>query len=508
MIKSKVILIYKWQLLILSSIILLFNSCKKTELVSPSLPEGVESDFFNESSNAGGLVKRLADHLKEHNASRHFVKDIANQEGIPVWNKTLSETKNNTTVVLLPLVLKDKKYVNSFILFKIKDEQITSQLVQGGNYDKYTYAADLIAIKFMELNTAVFGATDFVATNKNVFNIGSVETKLGKGPLEIRLTTHDVTTSARPQIENTLSASQQLTTTGITTTGTSAIVLKKCTGVVYMQSGTVVSTSGDLSCGPTIIDNSPGTPITPIPTTPTTPTTPTGGGGGCKCLPANPTLPPVKPVIFITSTDAEPDFTISDYDPDIYWWNDNTTTFPPQALPKWLDVFNNYPKDPITGCDMPAPDVYKLVGGSLLTAYNSNPIKYANACALRVSRALNYSGVTIPFISGQTSKGADGKYYFISSAKLFNWMTKTFGPATISVSKSQGGTNGANFNSYLTGKKGIYMMQASWPSKFGALGHGTLYDGAHCIKSSDCSHYSDYFDAEGGVEKIVLWKLN
>ena len=50
---------------------------------------------------------------------------------------------------------------------------------------------------------------------------------------------------------------------------------------------------------------------------------------------------------------------------------------------------------------------------------------YVNACALRVSRALNYSGVTIPNIANHTFQGSDGKYYFLSSAKLYNWMIKT-----------------------------------------------------------------------------------
>lgn len=161
-----------------------------------------------------------------------------------------------------------------------------------------------------------------------------------------------------------------------------------------------------------------------------------GGGGG-----ANSGTPSV-----------EFDPNITNNDPDIFWWNDNTTAYPPQTLPTWNNMFANYPKD-ANGNDMPAPQVYSLVGGQVLSMYNSNPNAYANACALRVSRALNYSSVTIPNITNHTFQGSDGKYYFLSSAQ------------------------------------------------FGALGHTTLFDGNPCI-GNHC-----YFDAPGGVEKIVLWKL-
>jgi hypothetical protein len=46
-------------------------------------------------------------------------------------------------------------------------------------------------------------------------------------------------------------------------------------------------------------------------------------------------------------------------------------------------------------------------------------------------------------------------------------------------------------------------MQASYPGKFGALGHATLYNGSSCVGGIEHC----YLNAEGGVNKINIWKL-
>jgi Type VI secretion system (T6SS), amidase effector protein 4 len=185
--------------------------------------------------------------------------------------------------------------------------------------------------------------------------------------------------------------------------------------------------------------------------------------------------------------------------------------FPPQTLPRWDSVYKYYPKKP-DGTEMCGSEVYELIGGDVLA--NKPPSE--NACALRVSLALNYSGITIPNIVGQTYKGEDNKNYFFSSAKLFNFLKKTFtippNPTNSidSLSKSQGGIDGVNFPTLLNGKKGIYLMQSSYPRKFGALGHASLWNNNTCMQH-DCGDgltNGCYFNGAGGVEKIFLWKLN
>jgi RHS repeat-associated protein len=172
------------------------------------------------------------------------------------------------------------------------------------------------------------------------------------------------------------------------------------------------------------------------------------------------------------------------------------------SLPSFDEMNKNYPKDE-NGNDLPSSDVYSLVGGDIEKLYNSDPDNYANACALRISRALNYSGIAIPQISNKTFKGGDGKNYFLSSGKLLDWMVSTFGKPNLKLKGADGGIDGSQFQSKLIGIKGLFIMQASYPRKFGALGHATLYNGSSCIGGEEHC----YFNAEGGVQTINIWKL-
>ncbi|MFF5382054.1 T6SS effector amidase Tae4 family protein [Pedobacter suwonensis] len=203
-----------------------------------------------------------------------------------------------------------------------------------------------------------------------------------------------------------------------------------------------------------------------------------------------------------SSVSAEAIPNLSDTDPEVAAWND-----PPQAqygvkvAPSYSTMYANYPKNS-TGGDMPAPDVYTLVGGNILSLYQSNPVAYANACALRVSRALNYSGIAIPYIPGETTSGADGKYYFVSSAHLYNYVKQIFSTTDkVELTAADGGPQGTLFRGKLKNIKGLYIMQPNYPSKFGAMGHATLWTGSMAIGGHD------YFNANGGTAKVTVWKL-
>lgn len=132
-----------------------------------------------------------------------------------------------------------------------------------------------------------------------------------------------------------------------------------------------------------------------------------------------------------------------------------------------------------------------------------------NSCAIRLSRALNYSGITIPFIQNKTKLGADGKYYFTFASDANNWMKKTFGTnTTVGI----GPNNSSHFNyksceilpklttsdNPLLGKKGIFSMvssDSSWSS-----GHcDLLYPNSSCL--NNC-HF------EGPILYIDVWELN
>jgi hypothetical protein len=170
-----------------------------------------------------------------------------------------------------------------------------------------------------------------------------------------------------------------------------------------------------------------------------------------------------------------------------------TMNNPSNSLPTYQKMYDNYPKDE-NGDDLKAKKVYELVGGDVLKLFNTFPEDYQNACALRVSYALNKSGVNIP--KGKTTvKGEDGKNYYLSAAELNKWLFSYFGKPDLELSK--------NFKENLNGNKGIYVMIPNYPGDqgFGASGHATLFTGTDCI-SSLC-----YLNAKRGVYRVYLWSL-
>jgi hypothetical protein len=147
-----------------------------------------------------------------------------------------------------------------------------------------------------------------------------------------------------------------------------------------------------------------------------------------------------------------------------------------QTKPSWDNVFKNYPKNS-SGGDLDVSNVCALIGGELS---NSG---ITNACAIRVSRALNYSGITIPEIVGQTKKGGDGKNYFLYASHLKNWLSKVLGPPDIHKKVSEIGIDPSKYYDHLIGiqNRGIYIMKPKSAESFGATGHATLWGGLDWI---------------------------
>jgi len=155
-----------------------------------------------------------------------------------------------------------------------------------------------------------------------------------------------------------------------------------------------------------------------------------------------------------------------------------------------------------------ADNVFGHVGGDVWQARLDYPSLTTNTCALKVSIALNGAGIIIPQIttaSGNpgTLKGADGKYYFLNAKSLNAWMRKTFGTSPTNsnhfhYTAADGGANGENFPSLLSGKKGIYSMisnDPSWSSGHADILLGNLTCAAGC-----------YF--QGPVQYIDVWVLD
>ncbi|HNX44315.1 MAG TPA: T6SS effector amidase Tae4 family protein [Bacteroidales bacterium] len=150
----------------------------------------------------------------------------------------------------------------------------------------------------------------------------------------------------------------------------------------------------------------------------------------------------------------------------------------PLALPLFLDMIKNYP------AGQTSEEVYKLIGGKVYQNYKGNPTAYANSCALRISRALNYSGAEIPFVKDQTGSGSDGKWYFYKIKDLKNYLTSTYGPPDLTGNEAS-----------MANQHGIILFQdCGW---LDATGHIDLWDG------NSCAHKC-YWDQCGNAS---LWLL-
>ena len=533
---------------------LLHQSCKKTDtLVSEDeiKSEQKAADFFKLPPNTSPVLKRIANELERQNKTKEFITAFINKEGFPIWNKASIETytrkiKNSSTTdfdtegltdttVLIPLVVNEDEWVHGFIWAKITDT-VALKVFRQHDYINFPFQTPVIshnitsaedfALRMMQMDNDVFGHTVFAVKDKRLFNNSTDYNDTGNINRVVDIGTSVGNVTANGNDVNSLIhlvcvTIYTTTTTYNCTTPTYSDCIPTCDRCPKWCSTS--STTSEIECYTVYEEEGGGWPIMPGGGSGGGGNPPGGGGNQPPCVSFSATM--VNSIVPIecdpgpggnpwppVSRHAEFNSLITNNDPDIQWWYDNSTDFPPQLLPSWNTMNTNFPKK-TDGTEMCGADVYSLIGGQILA--NMPPGPNPNACALRVSRALNYSGIIIPVIPGHTYQGTDGKNYFLSSAKLYNFMKKTFKippNATNSIesfSKSQGGPDGINFSSLLTGKKGIYMMQASYPGNFGALGHATLYNGTSCVHNTcDVFHDGCYFNAIGGVEKITLFKLN
>ncbi len=130
-----------------------------------------------------------------------------------------------------------------------------------------------------------------------------------------------------------------------------------------------------------------------------------------------------------------------------------------------------------------AEEVFKLIGGKVEANH------FANSCAIRVSRSLNYSGHSVTYIPPNlTVSGGDGKWYIYRVVELIKYLENNFGSPDIVVKNKP-------FQRELKGKKGIIIFEVdAWND---ASGHATLWDGVAC--SDKC-----YFPLS---KKVMLWEL-
>ena len=138
--------------------------------------------------------------------------------------------------------------------------------------------------------------------------------------------------------------------------------------------------------------------------------------------------------------------------------------------PKFLSIWGSFKS---VYADGKVTSVGNKIGGKVKQNIDlgvTDPtLGFTNACALRMSYALNYSGMSIPRGNWKTVSGADNKWYIYRVKDLLTYINHSLGKPdkVIKNPKPQD----------FSGLQGILIFNVSWSD---ATGHATLWDGQTC----------------------------
>lgn len=164
-----------------------------------------------------------------------------------------------------------------------------------------------------------------------------------------------------------------------------------------------------------------------------------------------------------------------------------------KTLPSFSQLLQNYPHEG-------GPEVPKaLIGGDVNAAW------ITDTCAIRMSRALNYSGFPIP-ARGHSKMyvvaGGDKMWYAIRVAELKAWLQTLLGPPNVVPPRGQK----IDIAAY-KGRKGILALKIHYAARPGeataAAGHIDLWDG-----NQFAGEYSQQGEEETDfdvAQDAVLW---
>jgi hypothetical protein len=158
------------------------------------------------------------------------------------------------------------------------------------------------------------------------------------------------------------------------------------------------------------------------------------------------------------------------------------------TLRSWADLWNEYP-DYILFPD--SSEVKKGIGGAVNASW------ITNTCAIRLSRALNYTGIAVPAHVHYllTVKGSDRKRYALRVQEMRRWLEHTLGTPTFDLKK----TKNAPFDKTLISSlKGIIAFDIAFSD---ATGHLDLWNANQF--SSELTATKDYWTA---ATRISIWK--
>ncbi|WP_299177603.1 T6SS effector amidase Tae4 family protein [uncultured Chryseobacterium sp.] len=209
---------------------------------------------------------------------------------------------------------------------------------------------------------------------------------------------------------------------------------------------------------------------------------------------------------FITKSNGSDGEYISNLD-DIL----NTIQYQTKQMPTYSQFVNafpklDYPEYPGYYKQMPASQVYSIVGDPLKSLYLStggDNGNYRNACTVRWSLAMNNLGILIPQNS-LSLRGADvngqPRYYYIRATTAGDAMQKIFGNPTHKLEGAEA-NDAVNVAKFLDGKTGIYVIINANSTLAGYTGHVDL------IQNGYIPGGSNHTNVPGGIKSIRIWEF-
>ena len=516
--------------------LLFYFSCSKldSEISTPKSPTSIER-FFNLPTSADPRVKAIAQSIREQERDHPFLNNFTKRTGWPVWDKVkiIDQSKissargssgGNSALVFIPFVQDSAITVNAVLAVRMNTADTSWRVLYASNYESFGFAntsdstwnARDVFQFFAFFQHDIFGHTKFLIKDHRLFNT-TIDTSF--------ITLKKINGVAINSRTNRTADWFSVTECGMwqicgapnpndpapartASTNDNCWGIEICNTYYYDDGFNIIESiwsdnDGNEGNGTwannTPCSNQPNctaawTPLTTYVTIDGVTYTPQSYPG------MNAGYPWLWWEYQIENTEIDPN--VTDNDSSMIWWDpsvsDPNTVYTQQARPNFWTMNSQYPKTSNGNDDMPSSAVCAMIGGEVLTKYNQGAAN--NACCLRVSRALLYSGINIPEISGQTWKGADGKNYFYYVEHLFNWLNKTFGAPDVHKTAADGAPRGTKFADHLTGlqNRGIYIMMPISRTAFRASGHASLWGGLNAIGSKN--YFKDASD-------VYIWRL-
>ena len=194
----------------------------------------------------------------------------------------------------------------------------------------------------------------------------------------------------------------------------------------------------------------------------------------------------------------------------------STLQYQTKPMPTYSQFVNafpklDYPSYPGYYKQMPASQVYPIVGGTLESLYNNSGKDngpYRNACTVRWSLGMNGAGILIPNNS-LSRQGANvlgqPRYYYLQAKTAGDFMQKTFGSPNHKLEGTDA-NNSSTVMNFLKGKTGIYVIVNNNPKPVSQGGAG--YTGhVDLIQNGHIPGGSNHENVPGGIKSIRIWEF-